>query len=288
MNTYVVITPARDEEAHIGKCIESMARQTVPPLQWILVDDGSVDRTGSLMDDAAQRHPWITAVKRNNRGFRKQGGGVIDAFYAGYASLSAEPWDFLVKLDADMSFGPRYFEECLAKFAEDPHLGIGGGMVCHQVGSQLVCETPRDPIFHVRGATKIYRRHCWHALEGLVAAPGWDGIDELKANMLGWHTRTFKDLPIRHHRLTGTVDGTWRNWEKNGLSDYISGYHPLFMAVKCVRRIVRRPYVLGALGLWWGFCRGYISRKERISDQELVRYIRTQQIRKLLFKPSLW
>src|SRR5205823_8405038 len=107
---------------------------------------------------------------------------------------------------------------------------------CNQVGDQLVCESPRDPPFHVRGATKIYRRECWEAIGQVVRAPGWDTIDEFKANMLGWKTYSFRDIPVRHHRYTGSVDGTWKNYVKFGLGSYIVGYHPLFMLLKCIIR----------------------------------------------------
>jgi hypothetical protein len=244
-------------------------------------------------------------LHRPDRGFRKQGGGVIDAFYDGYALLSGttgprdhrpqDPgqtvsgqWFFLVKLDADLSFEPDYFERCLGKFAQDSKLGIGGGLICQEHNGRLTCESPGDPAFHVRGATKIYRRECWDAIGDLVHAPGWDTIDELKANMLGWQTRSFTDIPIRHHRFTGTADGTWRNYVKFGLANYVTGYHPLFMAAKCLRRIPQPPYVTGSLGLAWGFLRGYLSQATVVSDPDLVQYVRRQQISRLLGRPSLW
>jgi hypothetical protein len=119
-------------------------------------------------------------------------------------------------------------------------------------------------------------------------APGWDTIDELKANMLDWTTRSFPDIPLQHHRYTGTVDGTWKNQVKFGLANYITGYHPLFMALKCLKRVAEKPYLVGAIGLWWGFCRGYLHGVARVNDPALIRYVRRQQLNKLILKPSLW
>jgi poly-beta-1,6-N-acetyl-D-glucosamine synthase len=285
---YLVITPARNEEENIAHTIQSMVAQTMPPSRWVIVNDGSTDGTAARIEAAAQAHHWIRVVHRTDRGFRKQGGGVIEAFNDGYRLVEREPWDYVVKFDADLSFVPDYFERCLAKFAADPKLGIGGGMISQEVGGRLVCESPGDPAFHVRGATKIYRRACWETIGGLLAAPGWDTIDELKANMLGWTTLTLRDIPLRHHRYTGTADGTWKNCVKFGLANYITGYHPLFMLVKCLRRAMRRPYLVGAIGLGWGFCRGYLDRVERVDDDALIRYVRRQQMNKLLLRPSLW
>lgn len=288
MSAYCVITPARNEQENLPHTIRSMAGQANRPYRWVIVDDGSTDQTPAIVDAAAKEHDWIIPLHRRDRGFRQQGGGVIDAFYDGYARLGSEPWDFLVKFDADLSFEADYFERCLGCFKAEPRLGIGGGVISCVHDGQLVAESPGDPAFHVRGATKIYRRTCWEAIGGLVRAPGWDTIDELKANMLGWTTRTFKDIPLRHHRFTGSADGTWKNQVKFGLSNYITGYHPLFMMAKCLKRLFQRPYVIGALGLGWGFCRGYLRRVPQVDDPELIRYVRKQQLNFLFYRPSLW
>ena len=214
MTKYIVITPARDEEAYLERTIASVASQTILPLQWIIVNDGSCDRTGEILDRAASQYPWITARHRPNRGFREAGGGVIATFYDGYAQIRFPQWDFLVKLDADLSFSEDYFESCFAEFARDTRLGIGGGGIYHDQDGELKLE--KNPQFHVRGATKIYKRECWEALGGLLRAPGWDTVDELKANMLGWTTRTFVDLRLSHYRFTGAADGAWNDCIKNG------------------------------------------------------------------------
>jgi poly-beta-1,6-N-acetyl-D-glucosamine synthase len=285
---YIVITPARNEQENIGHTIKSMVAQTCRPALWVIVNDGSADSTASIIDAAAREHPWIVAVHRADRGFRKQGGGVVETFYDGFNRVTSQSWDYIVKFDADLSFDADYFERCFRKFDEDPKLGIGGGMISHPVNGSLVSESPGDPAFHVRGATKIYRRACWDELGGLMIAPGWDTIDELKANMLGWTTRSFPEIPLQHHRYTGTVDGTWKNQVKFGLANYITGYHPLFMAVKCLKRLPSKPFLVGSVGLWWGFCRGYLQRIPRVKDPALICYVRRQQINKLILRPSLW
>ena len=285
---YVVITPVRNEAAHLVKTIESMAGQTMPPAIWVIVNDGSTDNTKEVAEAGAAKHPWIRTVHRPDRGFRKSGGGVIEAFYDAFTLVAQEPWDFLVKLDGDLSFDRGYFESCLEHFADNPKLGIGGGTVCCREAGVLVAESRNDPRFHVRGATKIYRRQCWEQIGGLLKAPGWDTVDELKANMLGWETRTFAEILLLQHKDTGSADGAWRNWVKNGLANYVSAYHPLFMMAKCFKRVFARPYLVSAAGLAFGFVGGYIRRVPRIEDPALTRYIRNQQIRKLTLRSSIW
>ncbi|OJV39432.1 MAG: glycosyl transferase family 2 [Acidobacteriales bacterium 59-55] len=286
MRKYVIITPARDEEQYIERTIHAVAGQSIRPAQWILVNDGSCDATGEIIDRYAASHAWITAVHRSNRGHREAGGGVVRTFYDGYAKLKSMDWDFLVKLDADLSFSPDYFERCFAEFDSNLSLGIGGGGVYHEVAGQLKLE--HTPKFHVRGATKIYRRECWDELGGLLPAPGWDTVDELKANMLGWTTRSFLKLCVSHYRFTGSADGAWRNSIKDGRANYVAGYHPLFMLLKCVRRLARKPYVSGSTGLMYGFLSGYWKQTPQVEDRQLIHYTRDQQIRRLLLQESIW
>src|SRR3954447_26313391 len=131
---YVVVTPVRNEAAFVRQTIKSVAAQKLLPARWIIVDDGSKDGTGEILGDAALRYPWLKVVPRADRGFRKTGGGVVEAFYDGYAALDGIDWEFLVKLDGDLSFDPEYFEKCLAHFVADPRLGIGGGTIWIRVG----------------------------------------------------------------------------------------------------------------------------------------------------------
>lgn len=302
---YVVISPVRNEERYLEQTIQSMLQQTVRPVQWILVNDGSTDRTAEIIRVWASEQPWIVPVHshsgpgtsappadaipsegRRTRGTRAQEAKEIEAFYEGYERSTYTDWDFLVKLDGDLSFAPDYFEKCFAEFAADPKLGIGGGVICHWINGKLQVEpTPR---FHVRGATKIYRRACWDEITGVIRGAGWDTMDEVKANMLGWSTRSFTQLSVIHHRFTGSANGLWRNAVKNGMWSYISGYHPLFMILRCIRRSFERPYLLGSIGLLYGFLLGYLQRLPRISDDRTIRYLREQQLRRMLFSSTVW
>ncbi len=288
---YVVVSPIRNEEEYLPLTIACMCAQTVKPWKWVLVDDGSSDRTGALIDEAASQHPWIVAVHRKDRGSRQAGSGVIEAFYDGYDLVADDHWDFIAKFDGDLSFGADYFESCLREFQADVNLGIAGGTCCRVVNGRPVTEFEGEPAFHVRGPTKIYRRQCFDAIGGLIQAPGWDTVDHVKANMLGWKTLTFRHIHLVHHRPTGGAYGSWANWIKNGLANYIAGYHPVFMACKCLKRTLGLPSPAGireGLGLWYGFMKGYLKRIPKVADPAMIRYLRIQQWRALTFRRSLW
>lgn len=283
---YAVITPVRDEEQFLPATIESMVRQTILPEKWIIVDDGSKDNTGKIVDDYAARYPWICAVHRQDRGFRKSGGGVVDAFNDGYRALACSNWEFIAKFDGDLTFEADYFEKCFEEFARDPKLGVGGGMICNVIDG--IKQMEEAPAFHVRGATKIYRRQCWEQIGGYWAAPGWDTMDEVKANSLGWTTRSFRALHLLHHRPTGTADGLWGGFVKYGRANYICGYHPLFMLGKCLRRVKQKPLLLGSLALMYGYVSGYLKRIPQVNDPVAIAYLRRQQLNCLVGRASLW
>jgi biofilm PGA synthesis N-glycosyltransferase PgaC len=283
---YAILTPVRDEEEYIRFTLESVVGQAIRPAEWVIVDDGSTDRTGAILDEYAQKYPWIRVRHRPNRGFRRNGGGVMEAFFEGYHALGCQDWEFLVKLDGDLTFEPDYFPKCFEHFSQDPKLGIGGGDLYHDEGGNLKLES--GPRFHVRGATKIYRRACWEAIGGLWPAPGWDTIDEARANMLGWKTQAFAELHLLHHRVTGTAGGAWTNLVKDGRAYYISGYHPLFMLARSLYRFTKKPYLLGPIGMLYGYWDSYFRRSPRVQDPALIKYIQRQQLRRLMGRESIW
>lgn len=283
---YVIISPVRDEEVNLARTIESVIGQSVRPYEWVIVNDGSTDKTGEIADSYASKYDWIKVCHRTNRGYRKAGGGVVDAFNDGYRSLSSNDWDFIVKLDGDLSFDPEYFRSCFHAFEQEEKLGITGGTIYNVINGIAIPEV--CTAFHVRGATKIYRRACWDAIGGFWPAPGWDTMDEVKAQMLGWSTRTLSDLQVLHHRPTGKNDGTWGAGFKNGRANYICGYHPLFMILKCVKRLKEKPYIIQSAALFWGFTSGYLQKVPQVDDRMTISYLRRQQLGRLTGGTSLW
>ncbi|MCI5133607.1 MAG: glycosyltransferase family 2 protein [Candidatus Electrothrix sp. AW2] len=285
---YVIITPVRDEEDRIEKTIQSVLAQTVQPAEWIIVNDGSTDNTERIIQKYQQQNYIIKLINKPDRGYRKSGTGVMEAFHEGYKRVQTKDWEYLVKLDADLSFDANYFSSCFDEFYNNPRLGIGGGVISSLVNNKLITEGLNDPKFHVRGATKIYRRQCWDEIGGLHKTTGWDTIDELKANMLHWQTYSFPHIHLTQLKETGTSDGVWKNWIKNGRANYIAGYHPLFMMFKVIKRCFQKPYGGISSALAIGYFSLLFKKAERVDDEALIRYVRQQQINRLLFKKSIW
>jgi len=285
---YVVITPVRDEVNYVGLTFQSMVSQTIKPAEWIIVDDGSKDGTGELLDRLAEPHDWVGVIHRPDRGFRNRFGGEIEAFNEAYSRIQNNGWEFLVKLDGDVSFGPDYFERCLQEFLNDSQLGLGGGTVCVLRNGRPEAESKGDQAFQVRGPLKIYRRACWEKIGPLLTAPGWDTIDEVTANLSGWKTRSFPQIILIQHKPTGSSEGSFQNWFKSGLANYHTGYHPIFMVGKCLKRLAHRPLVLASLGLFCGFVSGYLRGVPRAASKEVVAYLRRQQLNWIFGRPSIY
>jgi poly-beta-1,6-N-acetyl-D-glucosamine synthase len=281
---YMVITPARDEERFLPFLIESMARQTVKPRRWIIIDDGSADATAALVDAAAKQHRWIQVHHLQRNRTRKRGGASIVMQH-----LPREAWadvDFILRLDADISFGPSFVETLLAEFARDPALGIAGATLQERRGRALGCD--RVPAFHTRGATKMYARACFEAIGGLEAGPGWDTIDETRAMMRGFMTRSFTHINAIHHRPLGAADGRWRVLVAGGRAAYHAGYSPVFISARAARRALSAPVGLSGILLLSGYVGACLRREPRTAELDLVRFVRKQQLRRLMLKESLW
>ncbi len=271
----VIITPAKNEEIHIHHTINSVLRQLHKPVKWLIIDDGSTDNTVEIVNNYIKDFSWIKLIKKNTRGKRAPGANVINAFNYGLSNLTGD-WDFIVKLDADLEFEDNYFEKLLSEFEKDSRLGIAGGYIVNLVDGkkQKIDNTPE---YHVRGATKVYRKECFNDIGGLMPKMGWDGIDEIKAMMFGWKTKSFKELLVLHHRPTGKETGMLRYAWRWGKSNYYMGYNPLFLMLSCIKRFTRKPYVLFGLTIYLGFIYSYITRKEQISDRNFIKFIRKFQ-----------
>jgi biofilm PGA synthesis N-glycosyltransferase PgaC len=278
---YVIVTPVRNEARYIRFTLDSVVSQTIKPLEWIIVDDGSEDNTAEIAQEYAKSYPWIKVMAADLQGQRQRGGRVVRVFCAGFDAIAAD-YDFIVKLDGDLSFDDDYFEDLMRRF-EDPKLGIAGGEIHFLEGDSWRVE--KTPLDHVRGATKVYRESCFQDIGGLAPVNGWDAVDELRAQMKGWKTRTFRDLCVRHHRPTGAVEGRLKGRVRQGETSYFLGYTwSQILARSTYRGLMDRPFILGGTAMLWGYVRSWLTRKPQFGDQELRAYLRQKKsVRTRLF-----
>jgi poly-beta-1,6-N-acetyl-D-glucosamine synthase len=278
--SYVLITPARNEEASIGDTIESVISQTVLPKKWVIVSDGSTDRTDAIVREHLSGNPWIDLIRMPEHRDR-QFAAKVNSFNAGYVGLGRVDYDIIGNLDADISFEPDYFEFLLSKFYEDPSLGVAGTPFVEQ-GKHY--DYRFTNIEHVSGACQLFRRECFEEIGGYVPIKG-GGIDWVAvttARMKGWKTRTFTEKTCIHHRKMGTGNtGAVMTWFRQGGKDYFLGNHPLWELFRVLYQMTRKPFLLGGLLIFLGFAMAAIKGVERPISEELQEFIREEQMKRL-------
>lgn len=265
---YAIVSPAKDEEAYAAKTIESVAGQTVEPVRWVIVDDGSRDRTREMAESYAKKLPWIEVEHIERDPVRYPGPAVVVAFNSGLKRLEDIQYDFLVKLDMDLILPPDYFERILSEFVNDPLLGIASGVYMENWDGEW--KTVSMPGYHAAGASKVMRRKCFEEIGGYAPDIGWDTVDEIRAMAKGWKTRHFAELPFQHLRQEGRGVGLLRNNRKNGIAYYLMGGGIFFLLFKIpFRMVTTKPRILGGLALLWGYLSCFLSgRKRLVSEAE--------------------
>jgi glycosyltransferase involved in cell wall biosynthesis len=277
---YVLITPARDEEANIEKTIRSVISQTVLPTRWVIVSDGSTDRTDEIAAEYCKKYDWMDLVRMAPHGDR-QFGAKVHSFNAGYRRVKGLEYSVIGNLDADISFEQDYFEFLLKKFAEDPLLGVAGTPFLEGLSHYDYRFTN---IEHVSGACQLFRRECFEEIGGYIPinAGGIDWVAVTTARMKGWNTRTFLDKMCIHHRKIGTGNsGFLMASFRRGQEDYYLGGHPLWEVFRTLYQMKSKPYVIRGIFLASGYVWANLRGGERPVSDELIKFHRKEQMERL-------
>jgi hypothetical protein len=206
----------------------------------------------------------------------------VQAFNTGLASTTDFAFEIVGNLDADISFGPDYFEFLLKKFEGNPGLGVAGTPFIEQ-GRHY--DYRFTNIEHVSGACQLFRRKCFEQIGGYVpiAGGGIDWTAVTSARMLGWQTRTFIEKTCLHHRPmgTGSSKGQLRASFRHGEKDYALGGHPAWQVFRAIYQMTRRPRFLGGAALLAGYGWALVTRRERPISRQLIQFTRAEQMARL-------
>lgn len=281
---YALITPVRDEQEFIAELIESILAQTLPPTKWIIVDDGSADKTVEIIRSYAGHTPSLDILELPRREQRAPGGegAIAHALHR----LTLTDYEYLARFDADLLFESNYIEQILGEFERDPQLGIaGGGLYVRRKGR---LELEKVPEYHVRGALKMYRRECFEQIGGITARIGWDTIDEVYAWTRSWKTRSFFDYRVIHRRPTGEGIRTTRVYWQRGKAEYYTWSHPAHVLAKSCKLAFELRNPVAPLMFLSGFLLSYFRGEERLKSPAFVKARRQQQIRRMFSSISGW
>ncbi len=283
---YALITPARNEAEFLESTIQSVAQQTLLPVRWVIVNDGSTDETGSIAARCALQYPWIEVVNlptRQERNFAAK----VYAVRAGEERLAGVDYAIIGNLDGDVTLDPDHFEFLMDRFREDPDLGVAG-TTFREPGYNSAYDSFEGQNY-VSGQCQIFRRECWEAIGGYSPskAGGIDWMAVTTARMVGWRTRSFREKSFYHHRILGTA-----NHSKIGKSfaygkkDYYLGGHPLWETIRSIYQMTKRPYLIGGVMLWAGYFTALVKGEKRVVSDDLMRFHRREQMMKL--RAILW
>lgn len=279
---YVLITPARNEEAFIQKTIESVVHQTYPPLKWVIVNDGSTDSTASRIEPYLSKFDWIELVNlpvRRERNFAAK----VYAFNNGQERLKNVAYEVIGNLDSDVSLDTDHFEFLMGKFKENPRLGVAGTVFKEEGGYNSETDSFEGQL-HVSGQCQLFRRQCFEEIGGYFAnkAGGIDWIAVATARMIGWKTQSYREKSFFHYRHLGTAErSAFAAAFSYGEKDYYLGGHPLWELFRITFRMFKPPYVVEGLALGLGYGWAMLRRLERPVSKELMKFHRREQMRKL-------
>jgi poly-beta-1,6-N-acetyl-D-glucosamine synthase len=282
MRSYAVITPVRDERENLPRLAACMAAQSELPRFWLIVDNGSEDGTPELARALAQEHPWIRLLSVPGSAAAERGAPIVRALHAAIDELAAAPPDFVVNVDADISFDPDYFARLLDRFDADASLGIASGSAFElEDGDWRQRHVTGSTVW---GASRAFRWACLQEILPFEERVAWDGIDEFKANARGWRTEAFEDIPFKHHRREGERDGAWLARRNQGHAAYYVGYRAWYLVLRSLFNARRDP---AALGMIAGFAAAFVRREPRSRDVDARAYLRRQQSMRSLRLRSL-
>jgi len=270
---YIIISPVKDEENYIVNTIESVLSQSILPKMWIIVDDGSIDRTKDIIRKYCNDKNWVKIICLNRDRERIPGPAVINAFNVGYSEIKHQPFEYIVKLDGDLEFDKNYFENIFGKFEENEMLGIASGVYHEKEEDEWT--RIEMPSYHAAGACKVIRRKCFDDIGGFELNRGWDTLDEIRAMVRGWQTRHFSDIHFYHLKKEGSGIGPLRTNFMHGEIYYLTGGSKLFFVFKIIHRsICGHPLIFASLSMLYGYMRSFLTRKKRLVSKEEMKFYR--------------
>ena len=275
--TYYLITAAKNEESFIADTIQSVIDQTIRPTRWVIVSDGSTDRTNQIVENYAKQLDFIELIAlppSDKRTFSSK----VNALNLGLDRFKDVNSGFIGNLDADITLTKEYYEKVITLFDNDPKLGIVGGIIMDCIDDRLIAQN--ISLNSVAGAIQIFRTKCFRDIGGYLPFKygGEDAYMEIKARMYGWEVQTVPDLKVFHHRRTGTGMGNLVHANiRKGKMFYTLGYQPLFYFVRTLYRIIDKPYLLGSVLNIYGYFLASLSKEERPGKNDFIDFVRNEQ-----------
>lgn len=283
---YILITPAKNEEKNIRLCIQSVITQTITPNLWVLIDDGSIDKTFEIIQNAKDKHPWIKCIQLNDvgRDLTIHISKVIKKgfdYAIGYCLQNNLKYNYIAFLDADMIIQDKnFFEKLIINFERDNQLGIASGeiRILENSNNSYIEKRRTDTI---SGGEMMCRREFFEGINGFPLSFAWESVLRVKAILIGWKVKRFENIKVFQTRQTGSAEGIKRGYYIKGTSQYYLNYNPLIVIIKGIKYCYKRPHYIGIAYLY-GYFNSLMLRKEQIKDKAIRRYFFWNKLREIL------
>lgn len=275
---YVLLTAARNEESYIEDTIRSVVAQKRQPLKWVIISDGSTDKTDQIIKAYEKLHGFIVYARRDEKSDGISFARKVFALRHGYEHLAGMEYQFIGNLDADITFDETYYERLIEEFQKNPILGIAGGMLYEESNGKYM---PRylSEMRYVPGAVQLFRRVCYEQVGGYLPSRwgGEDTIAVVTARMKGWETKSIPGIQGYHQKISEASRGQMRERFREGVMFQAMGSHPLFELMKGLRQMARKPYILQGVVRMYGYAWASCRREPRLVSDEFIRYLRSEQ-----------
>ena len=164
--TVTVLIPAHNEESVIVQTVTSVLASDLKDLRIIVVNDGSADRTGELLDENFSRQPRVRIIHQVNRGKAA----------ALNLAMSLADTDIVVTIDADTEIEPDAVSKLVRHFS-DPKVGAVAGNV--KVGNRSRWLTRWQALEYI--TSQNMEKRAFDLLNCITVVPGALGAWRKKA-----------------------------------------------------------------------------------------------------------
>lgn len=272
---YLLVTACKNEADNLPKLIQSVTGQTIKPIVWVIMDDGSTDRTPEIIKEAKEKYKWIQNIRLEENSKRDLGFHLSSvmkkAFEFGieYCRKNETEYEYIGNVDGDIIIEEMFFEKLITEFEKDPLLGIAGSGTQYTKGNRII--QPEGGMDEPSGGDMLIKRECFEDCGGIQITWGWDGTLKAKAKIKGWKVKRFEYIKALETRYVGSVEGYWKRYMDMGIAGYYFNFHPIHAMIKGVMMLRKKPYYIGIAYLA-GYFISFIKRKEKIEDDEIRQF----------------
>jgi len=282
---YILATPCKNEESSLPALAESIINQTIIPNLWVIVNDGSTDKSYEILKDLELKHSWIKILscKEAKRDLSFHIAKIVDSGLKFAVEFSAQHdlyFEYIGLIDADMILENKFFEKMIDRFEKNPNLGVASGSTAYYDLDKLVTETGRDnlPI----GGLRLWRRKCFFETGGFPITYSADSVSNVLAILKGWELKKFDDIMGIQTRRTSSSVGLWKGYKTKGESDYYRDYHPLYVMLKVIKYLCTDPFYIG-ISYLYGYIKAVFTIREKINIPQVREYYRNKHLELLRY-----